>query len=164
MSFLIRISAFLGLFAAPRGFSQLVTSFFGAMYQGIHRYALCSLFFLGRLLAPFLSSFPARTYPRKEKTRSGLLKRPLRRIIFHTFQLKKNFQTAVLYFFFRINLSLSSQISFSLFSLCLSVLSLLCSCQSSIAPELYRSGMLFRASGGHKWTRTTDLTLIRRVL
>ena len=46
LSFLIRISADLCSFATPRSFSQLVTSFFGAMYQGIHRYALCSLFFL----------------------------------------------------------------------------------------------------------------------
>ena len=45
-SFLIRISADRGSFAAPRSFSQLVTSFFGAMYQGIHLYALCSLIFL----------------------------------------------------------------------------------------------------------------------
>ena len=42
----IRISTDLGLFAAPRSFSQLVTSFFGAMYQGILLYALCSLIFL----------------------------------------------------------------------------------------------------------------------
>ena len=33
----IRTSADLCSFAAPRGFSQLVTSFFGAMYQGILR-------------------------------------------------------------------------------------------------------------------------------
>ena len=35
-SFLIRISTDLCLFAAPRGFSQLVTSFFGSWCQGIH--------------------------------------------------------------------------------------------------------------------------------
>ena len=35
VSSLIRISTDLGLFATPRSFSQLVTSFFGAMYQGI---------------------------------------------------------------------------------------------------------------------------------
>ena len=34
-SSLIRISADLGIFASPRSFSQLVTSFFGAMYLGI---------------------------------------------------------------------------------------------------------------------------------
>ena len=37
VSSLIRISTALCLFAAPRSFSQLVTSFFGAMYQGILR-------------------------------------------------------------------------------------------------------------------------------
>ena len=41
----IRISADLGSFAAPRSFSQLVTSFFGAMYHRHPPYALCSLIF-----------------------------------------------------------------------------------------------------------------------
>ena len=45
LSFLIRISADQCSFATPRSFSQLVTSFFGAMYQGILLYALCSFFF-----------------------------------------------------------------------------------------------------------------------
>ena len=45
LSSLIRISADHCLFAAPRSFSQLVTSFLGAMYQGIHLYALCSLIY-----------------------------------------------------------------------------------------------------------------------
>ena len=45
VSFLIRISTDHGLFATTRSFSQLVTSFFGAMYQGILLYALCSLIF-----------------------------------------------------------------------------------------------------------------------
>ena len=35
---------------APRSFSQLVTSFFGAMYHRHPPYALCSLIFLSRLL------------------------------------------------------------------------------------------------------------------
>ena len=46
VSSLIRISADRYLFAIPRSFSQLVTSFFGAMYQGILLYALCSLILL----------------------------------------------------------------------------------------------------------------------
>ena len=46
VSSLIRTSADLCLCATPRSFSQLVTSFFGAMYQGILLYALCSLIFL----------------------------------------------------------------------------------------------------------------------
>ena len=37
LSSLIRISTDLWIFAPPRSFSQLVTSFFGAMYQGILR-------------------------------------------------------------------------------------------------------------------------------
>ena len=37
LSSLIRISTDLRIFAPPRSFSQLVTSFFGAMYQGILR-------------------------------------------------------------------------------------------------------------------------------
>ena len=37
LSSLIRISAGHGIFAPHRSFSQLVTSFFGAMYQGIPR-------------------------------------------------------------------------------------------------------------------------------
>ena len=45
VSSLIRISTDLCLFATPRSFSQLVTSFFGAMCQGILLYALCSLIF-----------------------------------------------------------------------------------------------------------------------
>ena len=50
VSSLIRISTDHGLFATPRSFSQLVTSFFGAMYQGILLYALCSLIFLSRCI------------------------------------------------------------------------------------------------------------------
>ena len=46
VSFLIRISTDQCSFATPRSFSQLVTSFFGAMYQGILLYALCSLIFI----------------------------------------------------------------------------------------------------------------------
>ena len=48
LSSLIRISAGQWIFAPHRSFSQLVTSFFGAMYQGILLYALCSLIFLSQ--------------------------------------------------------------------------------------------------------------------
>ena len=62
VSSLIRISTDLGLFATPRSFSQLVTSFFGAMYQGILLYALCSLIFSKIAFSQFrrilLSTFP----------------------------------------------------------------------------------------------------------
>ena len=46
VSSLIRISAGQRSFATLRSFSQLVTSFFGAIYQGILLCALCSLIFL----------------------------------------------------------------------------------------------------------------------
>ena len=46
VSSLIRTSAGQRSFAALRSFSQLVTSFFGAIYQGILLCALCSLIFL----------------------------------------------------------------------------------------------------------------------
>ena len=36
VGFPIQISADQGLFAAPRSFSQLITSFFGSWCQGIH--------------------------------------------------------------------------------------------------------------------------------
>ena len=57
VSSLIRISTDLSLFATPRSFSQLVTSFFGAMYQGILLYALCSLIFFLKLHKQFRRIF-----------------------------------------------------------------------------------------------------------
>ena len=53
LSSLIRTSADLGSFAAPRRFSQLVTSFFGAMYQGILR----KLFVAWSVFSSFLQKF-----------------------------------------------------------------------------------------------------------
>ena len=52
LSFLIRTSTDQGSFATPRSFSQLVTSFFGAMYQGI----LHTLFVAYSLLIAFSQS------------------------------------------------------------------------------------------------------------
>ena len=46
MSSLIRISTGHRIFAPPRSFSQLVTSFFGAMYQGILRMLFVAWSFL----------------------------------------------------------------------------------------------------------------------
>ena len=60
----IRISADLGIFAPPRGFSQLVTSFFASESQGIHRLPLltfcsphftCGLIYLKLALLVFYS-------------------------------------------------------------------------------------------------------------
>ena len=54
----IRTSADLGSFAAPRSFSQLVTSFFGAMYLRHPPYALCSLIFLLVYLSSYFQENP----------------------------------------------------------------------------------------------------------
>ena len=56
VSSLIRTSAGQRSFAALRSFSQLVTSFFGAIYQGILLCALCSLIFF-RLLSQSVELF-----------------------------------------------------------------------------------------------------------
>ena len=62
VSSLIRISTDRCLFATPRSFSQLVTSFFGAMYQGILLYALCSLIFFQIALSQSVE-FTFSTFP-----------------------------------------------------------------------------------------------------
>ena len=51
LSSLIRISADLRIFAPPRSFSQLVTSFFGAMYLGILRMLFVAWSFLSIALS-----------------------------------------------------------------------------------------------------------------
>ena len=64
----IRISTDLSLFATPRSFSQLVTSFFGAIYQGILLCALCSLIFsidsspIRRIISFLIPSKNPKTY------------------------------------------------------------------------------------------------------
>ena len=59
LSSLIRISTDLKIFAPPRSFSQLVTSFFGAMYQGILRkpFVAWSSLFIYSSLHSFLRKF-----------------------------------------------------------------------------------------------------------
>ena len=73
--FHIRISADRSLFAAPRSFSQLVTSFFGSWCQGIHLMLLFTWTFLPvlimflelleflNILFRFVNSFVKRFYP-----------------------------------------------------------------------------------------------------
>ena len=51
LSSLIRISADLRIFAPPRSFSQLVTSFFGAMYLGILRMLFVAWSFIDLLVS-----------------------------------------------------------------------------------------------------------------
>ena len=65
LSSLIRISTDLRIFAPPRSFSQLVTSFFGATYQGILRkpfVAWSSLYFYSSLLKKFYYFYSANPF------------------------------------------------------------------------------------------------------
>ena len=65
LSSLIRISAGRRIFAPPRSFSQLVTSFFGAMYQGILR----MLFVAWSLLdSAYFALFPSLVLSYKNST------------------------------------------------------------------------------------------------
>ena len=57
LSSLIRISADLWIFAPPRSFSQLVTSFFGATYQGILRKPFVAWSFLFIYLSSLYKKF-----------------------------------------------------------------------------------------------------------
>ena len=96
-SSLIRIFAGLRIFAPLRSFSQLVTSFFGAMYQGILRMLFVAWSFFSSFLA-FLSLFLSLSYyPTKNST-------TLTRLIFISYS-SKTLQNCS-YFNFRINLKL----------------------------------------------------------
>ena len=67
VSSLIRISTDLWLFAPPRSFSQLVTSFIGSWYQGILPMLLLAWPYLSRsffILDPLLSSSPIFDHPK----------------------------------------------------------------------------------------------------
>ena len=124
LSSLIRTSAALCSFAAPRGFSQLVASFFGAMYQGILLYALCSLIFLSSLIAlsqsvEFTSTFPWLYY---STTSSDSFLRYFLRINLSSFSIVY-LLFALMYYFFK---------SFSSIIILLIISLFLCSCQSTV--------------------------------
>ena len=148
LSSLIRISAGHRIFAPYRSFSQLVTSFFGAMYQGILRMLFVAWSFsLNSIFSLYSSSRPS-------YKNSTLL---TRLIIF------LQLQDAKLLLLIRINLiNLIAFLYFLFFSF-------LCSCQSSCFNDSWIFWGLdgfnhLMPFGGLKWTRTIDLTLIRRVL
>ena len=154
VSSLIRISTDHGLFATPRSFSQLVTSFFGAMYQGILLYALCSLIFFGCIFAIRRICLHFLDYTRLLLVNDFL--RFLLRINLFIF-----FVQSICFFCLNVLLKIKSS-RFHLFLTNLSLKNFLCSCQSTV--QSHRRLLIRKVSGGNKWTRTTDLTLIRRVL
>ncbi len=120
LSSLIRISTDRRIFAPPRSFSQLVTSFFGAMYQGIHLNALCSLNFLFLIYLAFLRFFLWVFFVYFPQKLNSLT---LTRLILIPTVQKLPFLEV--YFFLRINLKLIFQIAFfvlvSFFSMQLSI-------------------------------------------
>ena len=120
LSSLIRKSAGHRIFAPHRSLSQLVTSFFGAMYQGIHLNALCSLNFLSLDLAFSLFSLSFRYFTFHKNSMN------FNSTNFVFYSSEASFSKLVT-FFLRINLkSIFLKLPFVLV-----LFSSLCSCQSS---------------------------------
>ena len=159
--FHIRISADRSLFAAPRSFSQLITSFIGSWCQGIRLMLLFAWTFLSviALTITWFSSFFLnclsfiKTFFRlflslqlKDFPFVHWFFPPFGEIVFFypTFY-RKTYTNLLIFVLF----VCSFFILFNLF--------LLFGFQWSIKFSLF-------VSGWHKWTRTTDLALIRRAL
>ena len=173
--FPIRKSADRSLFAAPRSLSQLVTSFFGSLCQGIHLmllFAWTFLFLSLVLLYELLEFHKTNNFVWLsilcEKVLSFLLW-----IVFSTFRWNCNLPKFGKTFWFFANLLVKS-----LCPLICSFLTLQYFIRFSM--NIYAStdfiiGCFVRTRfidlggpnfgpGGLKWTRTTDLALIRRAL
>ena len=150
MSSLIRISTALCSFATPRSFSQLVTSFFGVWCQGIHLMLLVawSIFFLFSVLKS-LSTFLS-------TNRNILLS-----ILYYLLAFNISYLS-----FFRLLLSkYVMQLSMYKFQAKALVVEIRGFEPLAYTLRTYRStNWAISPHGGLKWTRTTDLTLIRRVL
>ena len=159
--FHIRISADLCLFAAPRSFSQLITSFIGSWCQGIRLMLLFAWTFLSVIslkITWFSSFFELLEF---HKTFLGY---------FFLFAVKRLSFCALIFFhlsvklyFFTLLFNRKTYINLLIFVL------FVCSFfYSSIFLSFIRFSMImlphFFVSGWHKWTRTTDLALIRRAL
>ena len=159
--FHIRTSADLCLFAAPRSFSQLITSFIGSWCQGIRLMLLFAWTFLS-VISRSLGSLRSLELLEFHKTFFRLfplcsLKTfpfvhwfhflpPFGEIVFYPTFYRKTYTNLLIFVLF----VCSFFILFNLF--------LLFGFQWSIKFSH------FFVSGWHKWTRTTDLALIRRAL
>ena len=150
--FHIRISTDRSSFAAPRSFSQLVTSFFGSWCQGIHLMLLFTWTFFASSLN-FLNCLSFWTF-----SYFGLLIHLWKGFIL----LLESFST----FRWNCNLpKLERPINSTLWSRKNYLSSYLFVSYSSI--YFIRFSMITTRevpAGGLKWTRTTDLALIRRAL
>ena len=148
----IRKSADQSLFAAPRSLSQLTTSFFGSQCQGIHS----ALFFA----LPFVLYGSSQNF--RFLTRCSFLPDILV-FTFMSFLLTRSFTLHFCFFMFCFQAAffcpfprtdINRQLLLYLLIFALAARHLL----SKAFPDF------FEISGGHKWTRTIDLTLIRRAL
>ena len=166
----IRKSTDQSVLTAPRSLSQLITSFFGSQCQGIRPALFLALPFVSCsefswLLINILCSFyPTITFKLSFYTRSILIC-----ITFALFC----FQVAFCSFWEQISIINSSwllkyafkKIIFQ-FLLCSGSIStlLFAFCEVLFSFVYFSFSAKRKVNGGHKWTRTIDLTLIRRAL
>ena len=145
-------SADQSLLTAPRSLSQLTTSFFGSQCQGIHS----ALFFA----LPFVLYGSSQNF--RFLTRCSFLPDILV-FTFMSFLLTRSFTLHFCFFMFCFQAAffcpfprtdINRQLLLYLLIFALAARHLL----SKAFPDF------FEISGGHKWTRTIDLTLIRRAL
>ena len=176
----IRISADLCSFAAPRSFSQLVTSFFGSWCQGIHlmlffAWTFCKVSFAVLSIFSWIAwvseHFLFRFVNSCEKVLSFCLNLfstfrwncnlpKLERPIISTLWSRKKYLSSYLF------VSYSSIYFYSVFNEHICDFDL--TTQRVLSFDLRHSPTVDwprqLAAGGLKWTRTTDLALIRRAL
>ena len=161
--FHIRISADLCLFAAPRSFSQLITSFIGSWCQGIRLMLLFAWTFLSVILSNYLVLFVLLELLEFHKTFFRL---------FPLCSLKTFFLLCIDFIFFHLSVKLyfftllfnrKTYTNLLIFVLFVCSFFLLFNLFSFIRFSMINLSH-FIVSGWHKWTRTTDLALIRRAL
>ena len=145
----IRISADRSLFAAPRSFSQLITSFVGSWCQGIH--LMLFLAWTSLFCSPYCLSFANNFLQWKSYFNNFLLlgfsacvSTCGQIVVFHDFQKDLQFISNLNLFFNPVKLSV--RFSYLVFN------------EHSFRKSLRD----FR--GGLKWSRTPDLMLIRHAL
>ena len=148
----IRKSADQSLLTAPRSLSQLTTSFFGSQCQGIHS----ALFFA----LPFVLYGSSQNF--RFLTRCSFLPDILV-FTFMSFLLTRSFTLHFCFFMFCFQAAFFCPFPRTDINRQLLFLSTdICSCSKTSAFQSF--SRFFEISGGHKWTRTIDLTLIRRAL
>ena len=163
--FHIRISADQCLFAAPRSFSQLITSFIGSWCQGIRLMLLFAWTFLSVMIPHHLVLFVLLELLEFHKTFFRL---------FPLCSLKTFFLLCIDFIFFHLSVKLyfftllfnrKTYTNLLIFVLFVCSFFLLFNLFSFIRFSMIMFAyQLFCWYGWHKWTRTTDLALIRRAL